>query len=493
MEHEEHSHHKDENKLNDTWSNLRLLTCTEHARHHTTKKNPMGNKRTRKKHAETMKSKTYREAQSKIMKKVSSDPIVYAARLKQIRGSNKQRSNTVKSYYDDPSYYLNYLRKWKGRSKKPHSLERIQELFSRRFPTLAFPENHKVVSIEYVGVQDVYDMEIEKYHNFAAQGIFVHNSEEDERGLQFIGKSGQLLEQALRDVGINMRRDCWLTNSIICRPPDNETPDNNKIEWCRPNLFNTLDQLQPNVILCFGAVAVKSLIGHIWKEDVGPMSRWAGFAIPNQRPNAWICPTYHPAYLLRQNDPVLDLHFREHLAQAVAKQDKPWKQVMDYEAQVQCVTDPSKAARKLRRMIKQRPEIVAVDYETNMLKPDSKEAEIWTCSVSDGTTTLAYPWHGAAIAATKELWMDAEIGKVASNLKFEERWTKKEFGEGAKNWIWDTMVAAHVLDNRQGITGLKFQSFMRLGMPSYDDHIKPYLHQKNSNKRNRIKIGREHV
>jgi hypothetical protein len=37
------------------------------------------------------------------------------------------------------------------------------------------------------------------------------------------------------------------------------------------------------------------------------------------------------------------------------------------------------------------------------------------------------------------------------------------------------MVAAHILDNRQGITGLKFQSLVRLGVPDYSKHVKPYL------------------
>jgi len=57
----------------------------------------------------------------------------------------------------------------------------------------------------------------------------------------------------------------------------------------------------------------------------------------------------------------------------------------------------------------------------------------------------------------------------------EERWTLKKFGHGATNWGWDTMLASHCLDNRPGICSLKFQSLVRLGVPSYNDKIEPYL------------------
>jgi hypothetical protein len=49
------------------------------------------------------------------------------------------------------------------------------------------------------------------------------------------------------------------------------------------------------------------------------------------------------------------------------------------------------------------------------------------------------------------------------------------------------MQAAHILDNRRDVSGLKFQAFVRLGQPAYDEHISPFLKSKNSNTANRIK------
>lgn len=309
---------------------------------------------------------------------------------------------------------------------------------------------------------------------------------EDERGVHFVGDAGRHLESHLLDVGIDMRKDCWITNCIICHPLDNKIPSPKVINYCRPTLFNTIDQLKPNIIICFGLTAVKSLIGHLWREDVGPMARWAGWRIPSQKPNAWICPTYHPSYLLRENNPVLELHFAKHLAAAVELQGRPWQKLPEYQKQVQVVENPTEAARLLRGLIKRKLPLVAFDYETDRLKPDSKEATIVTCAVSDGETTLSYPWHGEAVAATKELLTDPDIKKTAHNAKFEHRWSKAVLGIEVKPWAYCSMVGSHILDNRRGVTGLKFQAFVRFGQPSYNDYIEPYLKQKNSNQPNKI-------
>ena len=41
---------------------------------------------------------------------------------------------------------------------------------------------------------------------------------EDQQGVQLVGNAGQELTRLLFNIGVRMRRDCWLTNSVICRP-----------------------------------------------------------------------------------------------------------------------------------------------------------------------------------------------------------------------------------------------------------------------------------
>lgn len=62
-----------------------------------------------------------------------------------------------------------------------------------------------------------------------------------------------------------------------------------------------------------------------------------------------------------------------------------------------------------------------------------------------------------------------------------------EFGHPVSRWVWDTVLAAHVLDNRQGIAGLKFQSFVTLGVPAYDESISEFLKASGNSRLNLVR------
>jgi uracil-DNA glycosylase family 4 len=318
-----------------------------------------------------------------------------------------------------------------------------------------------------------------------AKGILVvaeaPGKEEDKQGIQLVGNSGTELMNSLRRFGIDMREDCWLTNSLICRPPGNANPTDDQITYCHPNLLNTLERLKPKVIITLGKYGAKSTLYGLYKDKVEAIKPWAGWQIPHQKLNAWICPTFHPAYILHekseQQQKLIKSYFKRHLEAAVAHTKRPWKVAPDYTKQVEKVIDPAKAAKIIREFIRQGGN-GAYDYETTMLKPDSDRAIIVSCSIChNGERTIAYPFFGEAVAATYE-YIRSGIGLIASNLQFEERWNIKQWGRGGRRWLWDTMNNAHVADCREGITSIKFQSFVRLGIETYDAHIQSLLHAK---------------
>lgn len=313
---------------------------------------------------------------------------------------------------------------------------------------------------------------------------------EDTAGRPFVGEAGERLRRVLHNVKFDLDEDGWATNAIICRPPKDRSPTNNEIGYCRPNLARAIRELQPTVIVLLGGSAVAGALGADWREDTGPIGRWVGWRVPHQGFNAWVCPTWHPSTLIREEDPVLDRQFQAHLRAAVRYNECPWPAGRPgWTNDVQHILDPDKAAKRLRQIAQRTEGAVAWDYETNMLKPDDERARVVSCAVAWGRKEpeecIAYPWAGAAVAATGEL-LRAPIKKIASNLKFEDRWTRAVFGHRVRGWVWDTMLAAHVLDNRPGITSVKFQAFVRLGVPVWNNKIEPFLKTKGDETVNRI-------
>jgi uracil-DNA glycosylase family 4 len=306
---------------------------------------------------------------------------------------------------------------------------------------------------------------------------------EDEQGRPFVGKSGQLLRDTFRELDFEMDRMAWTTNALICRPPKNQTPDEKRISYCRPNLFQTIQRLQPKVIVTLGRSALSSLLGPVWTGDIGTMDRWVGWTIPLE--SYWVCPTWHPSYLLRMKSGLMDRLFKEHLEAALLRASTPVPGNVMKDFHPRLLFEDREIYEGIRALDEEGG-WAAVDYETNCLKPEWPEGRIVSCAISNGRVTISYPWTPKAKVATSLFLRSNRTKKISSNLKMEERWTIKEFGRGVENWRWDTMLAAHCLDNRTGVCSLKFQAFVKMGVPSYNDKQATYLDNVKGSPYNRI-------
>jgi len=291
--------------------------------------------------------------------------------------------------------------------------------------------------------------------------------DEDIQGNSFVGKAGQYLRRYLESIGIDFDRDCWATNAIICHPAGGRAPKPDEVDACRPNLTNFLKEYKPKVIIPLGGSAIRSVLSPFWKTDPGGVNRWVGYQIPLQRINSWVVPDFHPSFILtndrKPNGPVTRLWFERCLKQAFdLSGSRPWTEVPDYRGQVELVHDPDEAAAIIREWCKT-PRPGSFDYETTCLKPDADTSQIVSCAVSyAGRRTIAFPWAGAVKEAMSE-WLQSPCPKIGANNKFEDRWTRAEFGHSVNNWVWDTMLSAHHLDNRPDTKSVEFQAFVRLG------------------------------
>lgn len=116
-------------------------------------------------------------------------------------------------------------------------------------------------------------------------------AEEDRQGLPFVGKAGQLLDNMLQAIGMDLE-SCYIANVLKCRPPGNRNPAPDEVLACSDYLQAQIAMIKPDVILALGRFAAHSLLQS--EEAIGSLRRrqhdYQGIPLHV---------TFHPAYLLR--------------------------------------------------------------------------------------------------------------------------------------------------------------------------------------------------
>lgn len=116
--------------------------------------------------------------------------------------------------------------------------------------------------------------------------------QEDEQGLPFVGRSGQLLDKILEACGFNRNEHVFIGNIVKCRPPENRDPKPDEREACIGYLLKQIDFMQPKIIVLLGRTALQGLIDPQLSITRlrGTWLEWNGIQV---------LPTYHPSALLR--------------------------------------------------------------------------------------------------------------------------------------------------------------------------------------------------
>lgn len=314
---------------------------------------------------------------------------------------------------------------------------------------------------------------------------------EDERGKQWQGKVGRLLQRTYPKFDIDLFEDCLNINSINCRPIDaegsNRAPTSNEIACCRHRVLKVIEEYKPKVIVLLGGAAVESLIGYRWKKDLGGIGKWHGWIIPDRDFNAWVCPVYHPSYVERSGKEVETIWWRD--LEAISNQlSVPMPEPINELKQVNIISDLSILPSVIEE---QEVRLIATDFETTGLKPQDEGHEIVCASVAI-STDKAYSFM---IKGQKnlhyflEILSDRNIKKIAHQIKFEDTWSEVFLKCKIEGWFYDTMLMAHILDNRPDITNLEFQVYTHFGNITFKNETDAYLEakdNKNGNSKNRI-------
>ncbi|MBL8661165.1 MAG: uracil-DNA glycosylase [Rhodospirillales bacterium] len=122
-------------------------------------------------------------------------------------------------------------------------------------------------------------------------------SEEDRRGLPFVGPSGQLLDRMLASIGLS-RESVFISNTVFWRPPGNRSPSSGEVAVCMPFVERMIELIDPQIVVSLGGPAANALFGRA--EGIGRLrGRWLTYQTPQLARPIAATALFHPAYLLR--------------------------------------------------------------------------------------------------------------------------------------------------------------------------------------------------
>jgi uracil-DNA glycosylase len=151
--------------------------------------------------------------------------------------------------------------------------------------------------------------------NIETQLMFVGEApgaDEDAQGEPFVGRAGELLTKIIQAMGLQ-RGDVYIANILKCRPDTpgqssgNRKPTPDEMATCIPYLHEQIDIIQPRVLVALGATAIEGLLG----KTMGIMKMRGNWQTYRGTP---LMPTFHPAYLLRN--------------QAMSEKRKVWEDML---------------------------------------------------------------------------------------------------------------------------------------------------------------------
>ena len=294
-----------------------------------------------------------------------------------------------------------------------------------------------------------------------------NGQQEDEDGVQFVGRAGQTLRERIPEEWEPLIR--W-NNCIRCRPPSNRDPSQLELACCRHLQEEDISSSKPQAVFGFGNVPLE------WMTGERGIHQWRGRRIPCKIKDHsfWFYPMLHPSYINRiRNDRkkgkeweqvfTLDL---ERAFKDVEREEQPF--VEDYKKDLLKNVIPllswkvGDVANAFVDILENYTDEIGLDIETNGLKPQSAGAKILSIAFGTYDKTYSLPLDHRQSKWTKDQRkkIDEHLKefllisgrKWCHHVKFEQEWLSFFYGNDIlfqSKWD-DTMAQAHVLDEREG-------------------------------------------
>ncbi len=308
---------------------------------------------------------------------------------------------------------------------------------------------------------------------------------DDDKGAFYRDSTGRRLKQELRHLGISLRNDCWYVPAVRCRPALNSKGEAGEVSTahitnCRPYIQGIIKELRPEKILLLGETALHSYYDDRNKQCTS-MFKMAGMQIWDSTYNTWVFPIWSTALIeKKKHDTLLFSEYKRCLKRAIHTEVQPFEKKWN----------PTYKLRNFKKAIKaltnclRNDTLIAIDYETtglDMYKAGHSTASFaWANDEGSWAVPVQHPYWNPKqqeeiYALVQKILKKRKIKKIVQGINFEYPWTKQQMKAEPRGFIWDTQLATHIIDNRTGVTGLKFQCFVRWGIEDYDKISGKYI------------------
>lgn len=298
---------------------------------------------------------------------------------------------------------------------------------------------------------------------------------EDEFNRVFVGSTGKLLRSVIAEIGIDETK-CRFTNTVRCRPPDNRTPKNNEINYCKAFLQAEIAQTKPKVVVLLGGVPLKAVL-----NQTG-ITAWNGTVI--QRDGIAYVPAFHPSYIQRQG---IQGESLDNWIKALMNAKDASEGVVSFlEYNITIPETLDELDFHIDRIIslhKQTGHNIAYDVETRWKWPEKEGNTILMFSLGVGNEALVVPYKHTESwfnnpDALEHIWIQLEdllrfYPITGHNVRFDQKVTRVLLGIDFVP-AGDTLNLSRLVKAHDKSHGLKHLAAIHLNLYDYDKPIDDY-------------------
>ncbi len=304
--------------------------------------------------------------------------------------------------------------------------------------------------------------------------------EEDRRGQPFIGPAGKTLYQWLEEAGIDADRDVYYTNAVRCIPPmkDNKErePTDEEIANCHDFLLDEIDEINPDIIIPAGAVALKALY-----DDAHKITAMRGTVLWHDELDIKMLPILHPSAAFHTWS--IEEFALSDLRKAARELKDPRHNPADDKTAYTVCLDVESVEALADELVNS--EFLSFDTETTSL--DWQTGHVLCVGLSDKEgTAFVVPVLGfmaeefwskkdkkRVIAALTRIF-ESDVPKIAQNGKFDLLFLKHDLGIEVLNFVFDTMLGYHLFHEEGQGQSLDALNGLFTNMGDYSKDSRPY-------------------